>query len=253
MSFKSLYFGIVLLLGVFFHSSIMAETSHEKAAQEVVKALELQPNLRNGRTTYLTCAVCHEPEGWGRADGYYPQIAGQLYSVIIKQMADIRARNRDNPTMFPFALLDNLTIQEIADVSAYIAQLPMAPITSTGPGVDLDYGKLLYQQNCAECHGDNGEGVEEKHMPLIQGQHYHYLIRQFNWIRDGKRRNADKKMVRQAQRFTPRDISAVMDYTSRLKPPKDKLAPPGWRNPDFPNYFRHPQPMQPYLPFPGMR
>jgi len=32
-------------------------------------------------------------------------------------------------------------------------------------------------------------------MPLIQGQHYNYQVRQFEWIRTGKRRNADEEMM----------------------------------------------------------
>jgi cytochrome c553 len=71
---------------------------------------------------------------------------------------------------------------------------------------------------------------------LLQGQHYQYLYRQFIWIRDGRRRNADKQMVKQIQGFNPRDISAVMDYVSRLQPPEEKLAPENWLNPDFPKY-----------------
>ncbi|MCG8082181.1 MAG: cytochrome C, partial [Candidatus Thiodiazotropha taylori] len=38
--------------------------------------------------------------------------------------------------------------------------------------------------------------------------------------------------------FTHRDIRAVLDYVSRIKPPKEKLAEPGWRNPDFPKFAR---------------
>jgi hypothetical protein len=59
--------------------------------------------------------------GAGRPDGTFPQLAGQHTSVLIKQMADIRAGVRDNPTMYPFAatLTDP---QELADVAAFIEQ-----------------------------------------------------------------------------------------------------------------------------------
>ena len=67
-----------------------------------------------------------------------------------------------------------------------------------------------------------------------------YLMRQFRWIKYGKRRNADQKMVKQIRRLTGRDTAAIMDYTSRLRPPEDKLAKPGWVNPDFPKYIRRP-------------
>jgi cytochrome c553 len=209
-----------------------------QAVRQVEEAMHLIPNVDNGREVYRLCAVCHFPEGWGTEDGYYPQLAGQHFSVIIKQLADILARNRDTPTMFPFALLQNLRPQEFADVAAYLSRLPMTSSNGLGPGTDLDHGKKLYEENCVDCHGKEGEGIERKYMPLIQGQHYNYLVRQFEWIRSGKRRNADEEMVEQIQKFTERDVSAIMDYTSRLKPPADRLATSGWRNPDYPSFVR---------------
>ena len=219
------------------------------AGAEFDKALTLTPDLENGRKIYLTCAVCHSPEGWGSADGYYPQIAGQLDTVIIKQLADIRARNRDNPTMYPFSTPGVLGgPQEISDVTAYIANLPMTPQNSLGPGRNLKRGEALYRENCVDCHGDRGQGNREEHVPMIQGQHFRYLVRQFEWIRNGKRRNSDSKMVKQIRGFRPRDVRILMDYVSRLRPPEEKLAKPGWLNPDFPNFARRPMSLTPRGP-----
>jgi cytochrome c553 len=228
----------LLALAVTWFSGQAVADDPARAAAELEKAIHLKPSPENGRKVYLLCAVCHQPEGWGTQDGKYPQIAGQLNSVAIKQLADIRARNRDNPTMFPFTLLDHLTVQEIADVSAYVASFPMNPDNGVGPGDDLEHGRKLYVEYCADCHGDRGEGVAKDHVPLIQGQQYQYLVRQFEWIRDGKRRNADPDMVKQIRSFTPRDVSAVMDYTSRLRPPPERVASPEYRNPDFRKFVR---------------
>ncbi len=64
------------------------------------------------------------PEGWGSKDGTFPQLAGQHHSVIIKQLADIRALNRDNPTMYPFALPSQIGgPQALADVVAYMGSI----------------------------------------------------------------------------------------------------------------------------------
>ena len=219
-----------------------ASKEGDAALAEMEAALQLEPNLERGKKLYLTCSVCHRPEGWGTLDGVYPQVAGQLSSVVIKQLADIRARNRDNPMMLPFTSPRVLAdAQDIADVAAYIAALPMNPRNGLGPGNDLVHGEQLYKDNCVECHGENGEGDDREHIPLIQGQHFLYLQRQFEWIRLGKRRNADSKMVKQIKRFSPRDVAAVMDYTSRLRPPESRLADPGWLNPDFPEYYRAPR------------
>ncbi|MBF0449023.1 MAG: c-type cytochrome [Magnetococcales bacterium] len=197
-----------------------AELQHEKE-------LDLVPNLENGKQVYLdTCSnKCHMPESWGKADGEYPQLAGQHRSVTIKQLADIRAKNRDNPTMFRFALPSEIGgVQNIADVAAYIEQLPMTPDNGKGPGTDLEKGKAIYDRDCALCHMRDGEGDPSRYYPRIQGQHYNYLVRQFEWIRDGKRRTGHPLMVIQIESYGPEEVHAVMDYVSRLTPPKRDLA-----------------------------
>lgn len=191
-------------------------------------------DLKHGLAIYEVCAGCHSANGWGAKDGEFPMLAGQHASVIVKQLADIRAGNRDNPAMFPFAVSEILDgPRSIANVAAYISGLPMGPDNATGPGGDLEPGRRLYRENCARCHGANGEGSGERAIPRIQGQHYPYLVRQFNWIRDGKRRNADPDMVRQIEGFSDADVAVLMDYVSRLRPDSALVAPPGWLNPDF--------------------
>jgi cytochrome c553 len=231
---RSVWIGVAVLMSTQAHAWFTPEGQDE--------VMKLTPNLEQGRRLYETCAICHTPLGWGTPDGRYPEIAGQHPNVIVKQLADIRIGNRDNPTMYPFTLPNVLpTAQAVADIAAYISQLPMNPNNEVGPGHDLAYGEMLYKENCAECHGDTGEGNNKEFYPRIHGQTYHYLLRQMQWIKIGKRRNADKTMVDQIHKFSGRDIQAVVDYTSRLRPPKEMLAEqPEWRNPDFPVDFRTP-------------
>ncbi len=235
MENRSLVCAALLLVG----SALFLDTKADdpqRAAQELERALHLVPDIENGRKVYRICLVCHRPEGWGSVSGYFPQIAGQIRTVIIKQLADIRARNRDNPTMLPFTKLDLLSLQDIADVSAYIEKLPMTRNNGTGAGAEVEHGRAVYGDHCIECHGERAEGSAEDHIPALHGQHYLYLLRQFRWIRDGRRRNGDRKMRKQAESLSDRDITAVMDYVSRLQPPEQKLAPENWRNPDYPAY-----------------
>lgn len=227
---------MVLALTLGLGTNVMAwnEESGEKD-----EALDLVPDLENGRDVYEVCAACHRLEGWGSPDGTFPQLAGQHTRVAIKQLADIRSLNRDNPTMYPFALPQSIGgAQSVVDVSAYIEQLPMNPDNGKGEWAEgtpeFAKGQKLYKDNCVQCHGEIGEGNAEKFYPLIMGQHYAYMLRQFEWIRDGKRRNANPDMVKQIKEFSDADMQMVVNYVSRIPVPKELLAPSvDWQNPDF--------------------
>jgi len=203
------------------------------------EALHLTPDIENGRDVYEVCAGCHLPEGWGTEDGTFPQLAGQHRGVLIKQLADIREGNRDNPTMYPFALPRAIgDAQALADVVEYIEKLPMNPVNGKGEWAEgtpeFEQGKKLFEDNCVKCHGAAGMGDLEKFYPRINGQHYKYMLRQFEWIRDGKRRNANPDMVEQIKNFSDKDMAMVINYTSRIPVPKEQLAPSAdWQNPDF--------------------
>jgi cytochrome c553 len=194
-------------------------TPEADAVREIEEALALTPDLENGQQIYQACASCHQPQGTGLSDGSVPRLTGQHRSVVIKQLADIRAGNRDNPTMYPFASASRIGgSQAIADVSGYIGTLEVSGDTGKGPGDDLELGKQVYARECAGCHGERGEGDAERSIPRIQSQHYAYLVRQFQWIRDGRRRNADPAMQAQIMRFGDDETRAVLDYVSRLDP-----------------------------------
>ena len=203
------------------------------------EAMHLKPDHENGIEVFEVCSGCHLTEGWGKPDGTFPQLAGQHQSVLIKQLADIRSKNRDNPTMYPFALPESIGgTQAMADVTAYISKLPMNPDNGKGKWEkgtpEFEQGQKLFADNCKKCHGDVGQGNAEKFYPRIQGQHYEYMHRQFRWIRDGKRRNANPDMVKQIKEFSDKDMEMVINYVSRIPVPKKDLAPSkDYLNPDY--------------------
>ncbi|MDP6979961.1 MAG: c-type cytochrome [Myxococcota bacterium] len=210
------------------------EELRAKAAKEIERALTLQPNAEDGLKIYRECAACHMPEGWGYTTGLVPQLAGQHRQVIIKQLADIRAGNRENPLMEPYSSVESIGgAQAIADVAEYIDTLEITIENGKGDGSDLALGKKLYEANCVRCHGADGAGDPEKYIPRIQAQHYKYLVRQLERMLEGKRKNADPEMLAQVKGFNPSELDAILDYVSRLTPPEELQAPPGWTNPDF--------------------
>jgi cytochrome c553 len=187
---------------------------------EKITALKLKGDKVKGEEIYEICSACHLASGAGRPDGTFPQLAGQHTSVIIKQIADIRAGLRDNPTMYPFAIM-LADPQELADVSAYIESLCIPPnngkYEESNPAVRIAQGKALYEKQCLECHGKNGEGDRKKLYPAVAGQHYKYLLRQATEIRDGHRRNANQEMVQAIKTYSDDMLVAVSAYQASLK------------------------------------
>ncbi len=195
---------------------------------EKSEALTKKGDVKRGEEAYEVCGACHLPSGAGRPDGTFPQLAGQHSTVLIKQMADIRAGLRDNPTMYPFAatLTDP---QELADAAAYINSLCIPVDHGKYEGADaamqIAKGKELYEKQCLECHGKTGEGNKEKFYPVIAGQHYKYLLRQMTEIRDGHRRNANPDMVKVIKPYTNDQLVAISAYQSSLVMPGSMCKP----------------------------
>lgn len=206
--------------------------------QPIQVVLEFQPDLDNGREVFRVCARCHLPEAWGNRDGNYPQLAGQHINVLMKQLLDIRSGRRSNPTMWPF--VQERTIggyQNLADVVAYISTLPMNPRHAQGPwpagNPEYEQGKKIYVANCAGCHGVNGEGDNAAYYPRLQGQHFTYMRRQAELVRNDLREVAPA-MKAIFEVLSDEDLEMVLNYVSHLPVPEQDLAPsPAWRNPDF--------------------
>ena len=191
----------------------------QAAAGEKGEALERKGDRKRGEELYALCRSCHLSSAGGRPDGSIPQLAGQHGSVLIKQMADIRAGVRDNPTMYPFAAV--LTDpQDLADLAAYLQGLciPADHGQYEGPDVarQVAKGRALYEKDCRRCHGASGEGASHRSYPVIAGQHYRYLLRQMTEIRDGKRRNANPEMVGIIGKYDDEQLVAVAAYQSSL-------------------------------------
>ncbi len=179
-------------------------------AQDVYEqALKLESNLDNGKNGYRLCASCHLDNGMGKENGSFPVIASQHKSVIIKQLKDIQNKYRQNPDTIG-------GVQAIADIAGYIQTLPIVGDNGNGSGDKLDNGKALYQNNCIGCHGFEGQGDATNSFPKIKNQHYKYLLRQLQWIRDGYRTNSNPDMLSLIKNMSDQQLSDLADYISRL-------------------------------------
>jgi len=189
--------------------------------------LQFKPDVVNGKRVYAVCESCHLPDGWGNSDGVYPQLAGQHAKVLMKQLLDIREGRRDTPSMFPF--VQERTIggyQNLADVVAYISTLPMTPFHGKGKwgkaSDEYQQGAQLFNDKCATCHGDKGQGNAEGEIPRLQGQHYAYLVQQARLIASHQRM-ADPGMFAVISSINLHEIDLVMNYISRFRVPQSDL------------------------------
>ncbi len=183
-------------------------------------ALTLMGHAEAGAEIYeARCAACHLPTGGGNPDGSTPRLAGQYTTVLIKQLADIRAGLRENPTMYPVAM-SLADAQAIADLAAYIETLciPRGAGQYEAPDAakQIAYGKALFAEKCTLCHLPSGDGIKEKFYPVLAGQHYGYLLRQLVDIRDGRRGNAHPGMVKVVAKLNDVQLVALAAYQASL-------------------------------------
>ena len=191
-----------------------ADAGSVDVAPSVRAALALSGDVASGERLYEGCAACHQADGRGRADGTFPQLAGQHREVLIKQLVDIREGRRRNPIMVPYAeaLID---AQELADVAAYIETLPL-PRPVPSERAHTAQGRDLYARDCQSCHGERGEGEASRFVPIIAGQHQPYLLRQIRAIAAGRRANAHPWMQERVSLYTDAELQAVVDFAEAL-------------------------------------
>lgn len=186
---------------------------------ELKTALEAKGDPTRGEAAFESCAGCHRKDASGRVSGAYPRLSGQHATVLMKQIVDIRAGRRSNQKMEPFVDDHALTAYQIADLAVYLQGLPISKENGKGTGAGAAKGKAIYDNDCADCHGASGQGSAAKFYPMVAAQHYRYLLREMQYIRDGDRRNSNPDMVKVIKSYANADLEALADYMAQLAPP----------------------------------
>jgi cytochrome c553 len=198
------------------------------SAQENSDASHVVPNLDHGAQLFQSCAVCHGASGGGTPDGQVPRIAGQHFSVLVKQLIDYRNDRRWDPLMQYMADRHLLKVpQDIADVAAYASRIETLPDAGVGVGSGefLGRGGELYGRSCASCHGKSGDGNARRKIPRVAGQNYAYLVRQIHDAVEGRRPNFSGSHVRLLKTLDYAGIMGVADYMARMPRRVDRLGP----------------------------
>lgn len=112
------------------------------------------------------CLACHGADGSGNNAGGFPRLAGLDATYLTSQMLAYNNGGRVSPVMQPN--IDNFDEQQIRDLAAYYAAMPI-PETTTPANVSDDalaLGEKLanegdwdnYIPPCSSCHGPGNRG-----------------------------------------------------------------------------------------------
>ncbi|MCO7190766.1 MULTISPECIES: c-type cytochrome [unclassified Pseudoalteromonas] len=180
-----------------------------------------------GKAKAATCAACHGPDGNAPVT-MYPKIAGQHADYIYKQLQEFKLgmtsggkEGRMDPVMSGMAM--PLSDQDMKDLSAYFASLPMS--SGTTPEDVVEVGQKLYKAgdaergipSCAACHGPRGNGTSLSKFPKISFQHPEYIKAQLEKFRSGDRNNDPNGMMSDiAKKLTDKDIEVLSKYLGGL-------------------------------------
>jgi cytochrome c553 len=192
---------------------------------DIKATLALPGDIPRGKDAYAECQTCHRQDGSGRATFNVPRLSGQHASVLIKQLMDIRSGLRVNQEMKDYMFDSDLTLQDFADMAAYLQSLPVAGKIAQGPAELVPRGQALYASNCAGCHGEHGEGRAELFYPMLASQHYSYLLREIDLILTGERGNSNPAMPAILSNLSADDKRAVAAYLAQLPAPGKTVTP----------------------------
>jgi cytochrome c553 len=196
------------------------------ARDELRDVFSRTADARRGATVYRACLRCHGADGNGTPGAQVPVIAQQHTRVLAKQLVDYRHAERWDLQMEAVATQHHLDdTRAIADVAAYVSGLPRTGPRGQGSGASLDAGRRLYAQQCLGCHGAEGEGNGVLLVPLLAGQHYNYLLRQFLDTVEGRRPNMPPPHPQLLSPLGKDQLDGLADHLSRLQPARHQAAP----------------------------
>jgi cytochrome c553 len=186
--------------------------------QDFARVIAAKPDTARGAELFEPCKACHGQDGGGTPEGSVPRIAGQHYRVLVRQIVDFRHGTRWNFRMEGVATSHNVLpeLQDVADVASFVSKLDVNGVRGVGDGQYVDKGAAIYKSQCAECHGNRGEGDNARGVPRIAGQHAGYLMRQIYDAVDGRRPPLTKSHGKRFEPLVFEEVLGLADYVARL-------------------------------------
>lgn len=154
------------------------------------------------------CFGCHGAGGNALLAGM-PSLAGQQPTFLELQMILFREGIRDVPPMN--AVMKNLKDDEILDLAAYFASLPIAKAPGPESAETSTRGAgLSKKMNCGSCHRPDYSGQNQ--IPRLAGQREDYLFDALKAFASDKRVGIDTSMNGVLYGLKDDDLKALAHY-----------------------------------------
>jgi len=119
-----------------------------------VRRWRRRPRCQRGKQIGYTCLGCHGIEDYKNVYPTYsvPKLVGQHPEYLVAALKGYRGKDRAHGTMY--AQASSLSDQDIEDLAAYLAGVPLAagaPTVGTAPTKVVEL--------CSACHGRDGVGI----------------------------------------------------------------------------------------------
>ncbi|MEE4360441.1 MAG: c-type cytochrome [Pseudomonadales bacterium] len=175
-----------------------------------------------GQGAAVVCSACHGQEGKSILPSY-PNLGGQHYSYLLKQMRYFKSGDRYAALMA--GQVDALPDDTLRNIAAFYAAKPMQE--GVAEGADLDLGERIYRAGladkgvpaCLACHSPRGLGNGPAAFPTLSGQNAEYVDVQLKAYRSGERQTDESlggMMRGVARNLNDEEIAAVSAYVQGL-------------------------------------
>lgn len=165
-------------------------------------------SAERGRAKAEPCLACHGETGNATMENT-PSLAAQPAGFLFLQLFLIRDGLRPLPQMQPF--VDGRSDQDLEDLAAYYAALPLEPPDAPRDAALYARGaELSPKLRCASCHGSDYAGQGQ--MPRLAGQREDYLRHAMLQYQANERFAADTSMVAVLYGLPAGDLAALAHY-----------------------------------------
>jgi cytochrome c553 len=180
----------------------------EKARQNAIDA---------GKERALLCQYCHGEDG-NSLKPDVPNLAGQNAHYLLNQIETFANGKRKDFVMNQLA--EKFTPEDKVNIAIFYGSMPVTP-TNVDEALAAK-GKILFQDVCHNCHGDDGHGDEN--IARLAGQKQAYVKKVLKLFRKNANNpvmaevaeRRSKTMEAVAKSLTDEQIESVAAYAAQL-------------------------------------